>query len=524
MKRWYNCRKLILWDRTFVGTHKTLAYWNNRENLWKYHLTDAKCCMVHLLLLLPAFLHPVLGTFLTLALCVWVPTLLVRLGLCSLGGNLEVCSGTNICPYCSVSIKKKKKKSPKSWSLFSAIAMNRRLWSLWQKPLSEESIVGNDFSIVVWLWVQIFMAILTIEFKTQDKAVWHLMVARKKSNWTAQFAAAGGSCSREGMWGNSKSLGETSFFLLLKAKFSCLVSSSSPWAGGRKLSVLPLWGCAGWDTEGGSWGTAVGVMVEVLLGEAFQGHTVQDIKKSSNTIAYLLPLHILNFAFLLLTQFICPRHTECLVILDVFAAALSLWFCLVRFISFTSIMSSDGTGLNHCICKGSQLIPMSALHKLTWFQGENVFSFNYIVVFSCSPSYFNLWADERHGFGCSSATCPSSSSTGRKEASWQESRSLRQTHQSLAQSGHAAANSNFLLSVLIYWICWGLTLLLHGVPSFHLLSPLCWMGFSGPLLLGVSLLRLASAVASLWGLYSIIQVSSMLWVVAGGQWRFWSPF
>lgn len=93
-----------------------------------------------------------------------------------------------------------------------------------------------------------------------------------------------------------------------------------------------------------------------------QRHTMQYFKKSDNTIAYLLPLHILNFAFLLMSQFICRRHTACLLKLDGFAAAFFLWFCLVRFISLTSTLSSDGTGLNHCICKGSQLIPMSALH------------------------------------------------------------------------------------------------------------------------------------------------------------------
>lgn len=192
MKRGYNCRKPILWDRTFVGTHKILAYWNNCETLCKYHLTDAKYCMVHLLLL-PAFLHPALGRFLMLALRVWVPTLLASLGLCSLGGNLEVCSGTNICTYCSISIKKKKKnKCPKPSPLFSVIAITHRLWPLWQKPLSEGRIVGNDFSIIVWLWVQIFMGNLTIEFKTQDKAAWYLMVARKKSDWTAEFAAGEG--------------------------------------------------------------------------------------------------------------------------------------------------------------------------------------------------------------------------------------------------------------------------------------------------------------------------------------------
>jgi len=35
---------------------------------------------------------------------------------------------------------------------------------------------------------------------------------------------------------------------------------------------------------------------------------VQDFKKGDNIVAYLLPLHILNYAFLVLTQFICPRH------------------------------------------------------------------------------------------------------------------------------------------------------------------------------------------------------------------------
>lgn len=189
-----------------------------------------------------------------------------------------------------------------------------------------------------------------------------------------------------------------------------------------------------------------------------QRHTMQYFKKSDNTIAYLLPLHILNFAFLLMTQFICCRHTACLLKLDGFAAAFSLWFCLVRVISLTSTLSSDGTGLNHCVCKGSQIIPMSALHfsllpKHTWFQGENVSSFDYMLVFSCSFSYFHLWANEKHSFGCGSATHPSSSSTGRREASGRDSRSLYQTHQSAAESGLAAANSSFLASVFIYQIC-----------------------------------------------------------------------
>lgn len=55
--------------------------------------------MVHLLLL-PAFLHPAQGALLTLALLVRVPTLHARLGLCSLGGDLEVGSEMNICAYC----------------------------------------------------------------------------------------------------------------------------------------------------------------------------------------------------------------------------------------------------------------------------------------------------------------------------------------------------------------------------------------------------------------------------------------
>jgi len=40
-----------------------------------------------------------------------------------------------------------------------------------------------------------------------------------------------------------------------------------------------------------------------------------------------------------------------------------------------------------------------------------------------------------------------------RDASGHDSRSLHQTHQLVAQSGLAAANSGFLASVLIYQIC-----------------------------------------------------------------------
>ena len=97
----------------------------------------------------------------------------------------------------------------------------------------------------------------------------------------------------------------------------------------------------------------------------------------------------------------------------------------------------------------------------------------------------------------------------------QDKRSLRQTHQSAAQSGLAAANSNFLPSVLIYWIGQEGSFGCTRVPSLNILLLLYWMGFLGVLLPGVSLLPLASAAALLRGLCSIIQVSSMLWVVGG---------
>lgn len=106
MKSRYNCRKHILWDKRFVGTcKKPWHVTNNCENLWQYHLSDVRCCTVHLLLL-PAFLHPAQGTLLALVPHARFPTLHVRLGLCSLAWNLEVCSDMNICAYCCVSIKK----------------------------------------------------------------------------------------------------------------------------------------------------------------------------------------------------------------------------------------------------------------------------------------------------------------------------------------------------------------------------------------------------------------------------------
>lgn len=85
----------------------------------------------------------------------------------------------------------------------------------------------------------------------------------------------------------------------------------------------------------------------------YQRHTVQDLKKGDNTIAYLLPSFAHpKFCFFssdsVYTPLAYSMFSEVGQVCDSF-----LSLVLPSWVYLTSTLSSDGTGLNHCVCKGS---------------------------------------------------------------------------------------------------------------------------------------------------------------------------
>lgn len=188
--------------------------------------------------------------------------------------------------------------------------------------------VGRDFNTVLQLceckflwtsWPQ------RLKYRIKHWATWW-WDKRKKSDWTAQFIATPGGVGAA----LGRTWGATGGVMERPAPVCCIKPKQFPYLVSWQLLLFPPhsrqeeghFQPPGDVQEGALQGAAVEVTAKVLLGAAcslsnpsiqpwmhYQTHSAQGFKRETiSLLISLLPLHILNFAFPVVIQFVCSGH------------------------------------------------------------------------------------------------------------------------------------------------------------------------------------------------------------------------